>query len=149
MHEEQISSIGDADLPHLYRKKIADALYIRGKACLECGRHVTAARHAEVLCDRGIDEAKGKTLHKEVHAFRVRRMKSNRKLAKHMGAWVEQAMEVNQLMTAESAGKSPKDEPDKDIVYGEEEVIESEAQPSVSVEHKGEEDPQDKQCRIQ
>lgn len=102
------------DFPPQHQRKIADALYIRGKACLGCGRHVTASKHAKILCDKGIDEAKGQTLNKEIHAFRVRRMKSNRQLAGAMSEWVEQAMEMNSELTtgeAEERGDGEEEQP--------------------------------------
>lgn len=110
-HEGSSKGLSDSDLPPKYRRLIADCLFIRGKACLGAGRHVTAQQHAELLCGQEIDEAKGKALAKDVHSFRVIRMKSNRKLAKHMGEWVEQAMELNSMMTAETQDSSSPEAP--------------------------------------
>ncbi len=134
-YHNEVKSAGYStdELPERWRGKIADALYVRGKALLAAGRHVTAKVHADLLCSQEIDKEKGRTLEKEVHSFRVRRMKSNRVLAKRMGEWVEEAVETNRRMSSQQqleqmgGGDLPmpgeREVDENDGAYGEEEGV--------------------------
>ena len=72
-------------------------------------------------------------IQEKVHSFRVRRMKSNRVLAKRMGEWVEEAVETNRRMSSQhqleqmGGGDLPmpgeREVDENDGAYGEEEGV--------------------------
>ena len=141
-HEGSSLNHSDADLPPKYRRLIADCLFIRGKACLEAGVHRTAQQHADLLVNQQIDAAKGKLLHKEVLAFRERRVRSNRKLAKHMAEWVEHAVDLSAL-AAKEASPSGEGGGGGGAVYGEEGPRGSEHREARSLEQDEDDDAAD------
>lgn len=71
-----------------------EAYYLRGKCLLNGNRPSLASEDAKWLID--CSSSKGVSLQKEIDKFRTQRLKSNRKLAKDLAAWVEHAMAISE-----------------------------------------------------
>ncbi len=73
-----------------WKKKASDCLFLRGKALLLSGRPGSSKKEGILLS--GIDSSKSQQLFNDINAFKVGRHKSDKKLAKAMVSWVQEAM---------------------------------------------------------
>ena len=77
----------------LWKKQIADCLFLRSKSLLAAGRPGMSNKDCKLLA--GVDAVKASSLHREILAFRQQRHKSDKKLAKAMVGWVSEAMNIS------------------------------------------------------
>jgi len=76
-----------------HQKLMADCYYLRSRALVSVGRPNLARADAFAL--REIDPERAATLLKSVEAFKAQRAKTNKKLARDVAAWVDQAMQIH------------------------------------------------------
>lgn len=76
------------------RKCAADVLLIRARALLSINRPKMASNDAARL--KAIDEQRGEGLQGEVLNFLKKRQKDDRRLARHVGQWVDEAMQLSE-----------------------------------------------------
>ena len=75
------------------KKSICDMYVVRVRAFLSSARPLLATKDIGKLSQ--LDETRAKTLTKELDQFKVKRQASNKKLARDVAAWVDQAMQIN------------------------------------------------------
>ena len=81
------------------KKNVCDMYFVRIRAFLSSGRPRLAGKDVKTLGK--FDETRAKILTKEIEQFKTKRQVSNRKLAKDVAAWVDQAMQINSQIMSE------------------------------------------------
>lgn len=79
------------------KKKVTDALFVRGSAFKQAGRPIRAKKDGLLLIEYG-DEGRGRPLVKDCDAVLKRTKDSNKKLAKEVAKWVKRSMEINESL---------------------------------------------------
>ncbi len=101
------------------RKKLqqllVDALFFRGKALILASRPVRAMADCREL--KGLDGKKAQSLEAEITAFKTKRQKDNRKLAKEIAKWVDASLsQAPASATASLSADAPiSDDADEDF----------------------------------
>ena len=81
------------------KKNICDLYFVRVRAFLSSARPLLAAKDIKALSQ--LDETRAKTLNRELEQFKAKRQASNKKLARDVAAWVDQAMQINAQKTVQ------------------------------------------------
>ena len=87
-----------SNLDESFHKMCADALLVRSRCLLSLGRLKLIKTDLHTLAKYRYtgSEQKIEVLSNEANTFRVQRFKSNKKMARHLGEWVQHSMLISE-----------------------------------------------------
>ena len=89
------------------RKRLADALGVRCRSLLQCGRPQLAQRDAELMGEvltLPSEVERARALHEEVQRYRQRKQREDRRLARDVAQWVDTAMKRSEEVQQQQQG---------------------------------------------